>query len=62
MLTLFNAPAFSLHGFALAVVLITVSAQTASPAATEPFQSIEWLDVSRYLGTWYEIAKNPNRF
>lgn len=36
------------------------SAQTKAPA--EPLQTIERLDVARYLGTWYEIAKYPNRF
>jgi apolipoprotein D and lipocalin family protein len=35
-------------------------AQAAEPAA--PLQTIERLDVGRYLGTWYEIAKYPNRF
>lgn len=27
-----------------------------------PLQTIESLDVPRYMGTWYEIAKYPNRF
>ncbi|WP_334118934.1 lipocalin family protein [Limnobacter sp.] len=27
-----------------------------------PFQTIESLDVPRYMGTWHEIAKYPNRF
>jgi len=27
-----------------------------------PLPTIERLDVPRYLGTWYEIAKLPNRF
>lgn len=27
-----------------------------------PLQAIARLDVPRYLGTWYEIAKYPNRF
>lgn len=35
-------------------------AQTSAPPA--PLQTIERLDVGRYLGTWYEIAKYPNRF
>ena len=48
---------------ALALTLLAplaAPAQTASPSA--PLQTIERLDVGRYLGTWYEIAKYPNRF
>jgi apolipoprotein D and lipocalin family protein len=39
------------------------SAQTAAaPAALPPVSTIASLDVPRYMGTWYEIAKFPNRF
>lgn len=31
-------------------------------AAQAPLATIEKLDVPRYMGTWYEIAKFPNRF
>jgi apolipoprotein D and lipocalin family protein len=31
-------------------------------AQTQPVQTIASLDVNRYVGTWYEIAKYPNRF
>ena len=37
-----------------------VQAQTG--AITAPLQAIATLDVPRYLGRWYEIAKFPNRF
>lgn len=37
-------------------------ATAAGTAAAEPLQSIPSLDVARYMGTWYEIAKYPNRF
>lgn len=30
--------------------------------APQPLQSVASLDVQRYLGRWYEIAKFPNRF
>lgn len=30
--------------------------------AAEPLQAIPALDVPRYMGRWYEIAKFPNRF
>ncbi|MFM6987035.1 MAG: lipocalin family protein [Hydrogenophaga sp.] len=35
---------------------------SATPLAAPPLQTVERLEVSRYLGTWYEIAKFPNRF
>lgn len=38
---------------------LATGAQAAEPAA---LQSIERLDLSRYLGTWYEVARFPNRF
>ena len=30
--------------------------------STSPLQTIQQLDVPRYMGTWFEIAKYPNRF
>ena len=39
--------------------LPAASAQTTAPGALRP---IERLDLPRYLGTWYEVAKFPNRF
>lgn len=47
--------------------LLTLSAmaQTAQPSAPEslpPVATIAKLDVPRYMGTWHEIAKFPNRF
>lgn len=39
---------------------VPATAQVANP--TSPLQTIERLDVGRYLGTWYEIAKFPNIF
>jgi apolipoprotein D and lipocalin family protein len=50
---------------ALAAVLLVplaVPAQTTATPQPEPLQTIARLDVGRYLGTWYEIAKYPNRF
>jgi apolipoprotein D and lipocalin family protein len=40
-----------------------VAAQSAAtPAALPAVTTIAALDVPRYMGTWYEIAKFPNRF
>lgn len=33
-----------------------------TPAGLQPLATIDSLDVQRYLGTWYEIAKYPNWF
>lgn len=37
-------------------------AVSSDSAATAPLQTIAALDVPRYMGTWYEIAKYPNWF
>ena len=47
----------------LAIATLGVCAQTTSqPAPLPPVNTIAALDVPRYMGTWYEIAKFPNRF
>lgn len=47
----------------LAVGSWQVAAQTtAVPAAHMTVHTIATLDVPRYMGTWYEMAKFPNRF
>jgi apolipoprotein D and lipocalin family protein len=47
----------------LAVTTWGATAQTtATPAPPPPVNTIATLDVPRYMGTWYEIAKFPNRF
>ena len=50
-------------GFALGV---WISPTLAQPQVTEPalapLEAIGTLDVPRYMGTWYEIAKYPNWF
>ena len=45
----------------LALVSPGAQAQTQSPSAP-PLRAIESLDVPRYMGRWYEIAKFPNWF
>jgi apolipoprotein D and lipocalin family protein len=39
-----------------------VSAATTTEVAVGPLMPIATLDVPRYMGTWYEIAKYPNKF
>jgi apolipoprotein D and lipocalin family protein len=45
-------------------VLVQAAAVGAAVAqlALDPLRTVERLDVPRYMGTWYEIAKFPNRF
>lgn len=40
--------------------MILAPALAADPP--QPLQTIQSLDVPRYMGTWFEIAKYPNRF
>lgn len=37
-------------------------AEPAAPPVAPSLQTIAGLDVPRYMGTWYEISKFPNRF
>mgnify|MGYP000019308026 CR=1 FL=1 len=48
---------------AIALVLLWVMPiATGWSQSLPPLQSVKSLDVPRYLGRWYEIAKFPNRF
>lgn len=49
-------------GGALLCAGLTAQAQTAPTSPPLPVTPIERLDVSRYLGRWYELAKLPNWF
>jgi apolipoprotein D and lipocalin family protein len=52
---------FCLIGFLLLASPIAFS-QTSNQPADVPVKTIASLDVPKYLGTWYEIAKYPNWF
>ena len=47
---------------ALLQITTPVNAQTTAAAELQPVKTIPSIDVARYLGTWYEIAKFPNWF
>lgn len=51
---------FAMLAFALGLQPGLAAAEGAT--AVEPLQPIAALDVQRYMGTWYEIAKYPNWF
>ncbi len=42
--------------------LLTALFSTGSVFAENPPKTVEHVDLERYTGTWYEIAKLPNRF
>jgi len=49
---------------ALAVILLPGTSTTASaqPSELPPLHTVAQVDLSRYLGRWYEIARLPNSF
>jgi apolipoprotein D and lipocalin family protein len=49
---------------ALAVILLPGTSATASaqPSELPPLRTVAQVDLSRYLGRWYEIARLPNSF
>ena len=59
MTRLLSWPALSL---ALNLALHLGMAHAQAPATPAPVRTIASLDVPRYMGTWYEIAKYPNWF
>ena len=49
-----------LLGALLAGAAVYVAASPAAPASALP--TVPYVDLKRYLGRWYEIARYPNRF
>lgn len=48
---------------AVMVVSILFSCQSVEALSPlPPLQTVEYVDLSRYVGTWYEIARYPNRY
>jgi len=43
-------------------LVMSLWATAATAAAVEPLLTVGTVDLVRYAGTWYEIAKYPNRF
>ena len=50
----------------LATTLAALPVSTAARASTEPTQpaveAVKYVDLGRYVGKWYEVARIPNRF
>lgn len=53
---------FRLHGLALCAAFFMHAATAADLVVTAPLAPIASLDIERYMGTWYELARFPNRF
>jgi len=50
---------------AVAALLVTIVASwsfAAAPSSSPPLRVVSQLDLQRYAGTWYEVARLPNRF
>ena len=54
-------PAAAARALAVLIQATFVGAAVAQPPLG-PLRTVERLDLPRYMGTWYEIAKLPNRF
>lgn len=56
----------TLHGACLVAICglaaVAHAHSDAGPHSSAPLKPIESLDVARYMGTWHEIARFPNRF
>ncbi len=61
-MTLFSYSRASLFSILGMLLICFGSSQAIAQQADQSVKTIASLDVSRYLGTWYEIAKFPNWF
>jgi len=61
-MTLFSYPRASLISILGLLLIILGSSQVMAQQGDQSVKTIASLDVPRYLGTWYEIAKFPNWF
>ena len=49
-------------GVLMVILASMVLAQPSPVGAEEPLRTVPSVDLERYTGTWYEIARIPNRF
>lgn len=55
-------PTFRTRGSGIAVISCLLFLAPRSEAADPPLRTVPSVDLSRYVGTWYEIASYPQRF
>lgn len=53
---------FQICFFAFSILISASAGMRTSQAEVPPLRTVPYVDVQRYLGSWYEIAKFPNRF
>lgn len=46
----------------VSILLLSQPANSADVEKNNPLTAVESVDLNRYMGTWYEIARLPNRF
>jgi apolipoprotein D and lipocalin family protein len=44
------------------IFVVALGSASAGSTAHPPLRTVESVDLGRYIGTWYEIARYPNRF
>jgi len=49
-------------GAILLVLMVSAGSAAAESTTRQPLRTVDSVDLSRYSGTWYEIARYPNRF
>lgn len=49
-------------GAVLLMLMVPAELALADSTTRPPLRTVESVDLSRYIGTWYEIARYPNRF
>ena len=47
---------------AVLLMLMVAEGPASAESTTRPLRTVDGLDLKRYSGTWYEIARYPNRF
>jgi apolipoprotein D and lipocalin family protein len=51
-----------IYKITLLSVLLIFSRQLKAQDSNQPPETVKFVDINKYLGLWYEIAKIPNRF
>lgn len=49
-------------GAILLVLMVSAGSAAAESTTRQPLRTVDSVDLSRYSGIWYEIARYPNRF
>lgn len=47
---------------AVLLMLMVAEGRASADSTTRPLRTVDAVDLKRYSGTWYEIARYPNRF